>query len=554
MLRYKFLILFALLLLSLGSSARAQEGRPIDPRDPLIPVPDNPGEVVPHAANKVEIYRIRIVNQRDGPIQISTDQGNNWKLIGRVRRPARTAIEGYIAAQYAPPATVAASAVHGLRICIGGRDRYLRAPLVIGIEPAEYATEQTREGKIPNKGFGGYVAGTAGIFTDIPAGTSLFRELSPYVGNPVYLESSTHRLYAMSENFLPIGEGETFVIPVLAPTNPLVSVVFENKVGGSVTATFADGTSRRITTVVKPVLGTGRFDGTALTGVGRINTNHTGVITVGTAPIDTSRTEGSGREQRGGFQISPYWHNGRTDEAGANMVMTVGTPGPRKKELEGKSPLFSGYIHLDDAENAFADVSIDGGPWEPMPTIVGARLGAFKAAGLNQLWLEQGVTRTATYGVTAIRLNFNPRTPTRMALCVERAALAHTAQRLAAARAGELPLVNGVMTINAAPTDAHRVAFVRLSVDGAPRGMTNVAPFNLSWDTTRVPDGEYLIEAEAMDTLGGVLATTRRRVFVLNHPEEPTDSKPSSPHVVMPTPAAPSMPVVGPSGTASGNG
>ena len=223
----------------------------------------------------------------------------------------------------------------------------------------------------------------------------------------------------------------------------------------------------------------------------------------------------------------PAWHNGRTDEAGATMVMTLGTPGPRKKELEGKAPLFSGFIALDEDTNAFAEIAVDGGVWEPMLPVLGARLGAFKAQGLMQLWKEQGITRTATFGVTALRLSWNPRTPTRIAACAEKASLAHGARRLAAARAGELPLVNGILSIAAAPTDIRRVAFVRLSIDGSPRGITNVAPFTLSWDTTRVPDGEYLLEAEAMDGSGSVVAANRRRVFVLNHPAPLSTSSPS---------------------------
>jgi len=58
---------------------------------------------------------------------------------------------------------------------------------------------------------------------------------------------------------------------------------------------------------------------------------------------------------------------------------------------------------------------------------------------------------------------------------------------------------------------------VRLIVEGAPRGFTNVAPFALTWDTRRVPDGEYLLEAEALDSAGGIIAGTRRRVYVLNN-------------------------------------
>src|SRR6185369_10077003 len=123
----------------------------------------------------------------------------------------------------------------------------------------------------PNKGFGGYISGAAGIYTDIPAGTSLFRELAPLVGDPVYLESGSGRLFPLPQAFEPAGQGETLVIPVFAPKNSLISVTLENRVGGAVEVTFADGTTKQITSVVQPVQGIGRFDGTAYTGVGRIN-------------------------------------------------------------------------------------------------------------------------------------------------------------------------------------------------------------------------------------------------------------------------------------------
>ena len=66
------------------------------------------------------------------------------------------------------------------------------------------------------------------------------------------------------------------------------------------------------------------------------------------------------------------------------------------------------------------------------------------------------------------------------------------------------------------PTPAN-VAFVRLLVEDVPRGVTNVAPFSLTWNTHTVPDGEYLIEADALGRNGELLAVTRRKVFVLNH-------------------------------------
>jgi hypothetical protein len=515
--------LFCVSVLSLLSPASAQEietsspvreGRRVSPDEPLAPKAESTGTDL-DTAERFETHRIRIVNAKDGAIQVSTDKGKTWRLIGRVLVPATTVAGGYLASRYAPSGTVAASAVHGLRLRVGIDDPTSRFPQVVAIEPLEYTTDRTVSGYTPNKGFGGYVAGSAGIFTDIPAGTSLFRDLAPIVGCPVYRESNTGRMFPLPESFRPMGFGETIVLFAMAPRNSLTQVTFENKAGGAVEATFADGTTKQICTVLRPVQGVGRFDGTTYTGVGRINTAHTGVITVSTAPQDRTRREGEGKERRGGFQISPDWHNSQTEEAGSPVVMSVGSPGPRHREMEGQPPLFRDMIGLDD-ESAKVEVSIDNGPFEPMPEIVGARQQGFTATGLNIIWKEQGIARRTKQGVTAFRITLPKRDAERFVAATNTAVEKYHEKRLIAAKTGRIPLVNGLLTINANPTNAADVAMVRFSVEGQPRGFTNIAPFALTWDTTRVPDGEYLIEAEAMDTSGTVLATTRRRVFVLN--------------------------------------
>lgn len=483
--------------------------------------PQDPAGAAPATQNDwVELHRLRIVNAKDGAVQVSTDGGNTWRLLGRVNAPATTVAEGYLAANYAEPGTVAATAVHGLRIRTGGQDPTLHAPLTLAVQPREFA------GPV-NKGYGGHVAGSAGIFTDIPAGSPFFRGLAPFVGNPVFSETRTGRLVPLPDTFQPKGQpGETLVILVRRPKNPLVEVTFENRAGGEVTATFADGTKQTVTSVVQPVKGVGRFDGTAYTGVGRINTAHTGVITVGTAPVDASLPEGEGRERRGGFQITPAWHNARTEEAGAPMVLIVGQPGrTRTRDLEGRPPLFRDMVGLSapDANGtipgALADVQIDNNPaWEPMPTLIGLRLDAFTGPGLTRVWRAQGSKRTATRGVTAFRLRLPVLQSDTSALLAARASDSYRLTRLQAAKAGRVPLVEGSITINAAPTDRKNVAFVRWGVDGVPKGVTNSSPFSFTWDTTSVPDGEYLVEAEAIDDAGAVLTSTRRRVFVLNSP------------------------------------
>lgn len=475
--------------------------------------------------DQIELHRLRVVNRKDGAIQVSTDGGGSWSLIGRVTSPATAVSEGFLAANYAAPGTIAATAVHGLRIRTGGDDKTLSAPLLLSISPREY-------GGAVNKGFGGFVPRASGIVTDIAAGTSIFRNLAPYVGDAVFQQSALGgRLVPLPTTFKPRGQGEVLVLVVRQPaTRSVTELVFENKTNGKVTARDNNGATQVVTTVLQPVKGVGRFDGTAYTGVGRINTNHCGTITVSTAPIDGALPEGEGRERRGGFQIHPAWHNSRTEEAGAPVVMVVGTPGQRKRELEGQAPLFKGAIPLaamptlpqregGEEFGALVDVAIDDGPWEPMPAILGAQLNAFTGPGLTRWWKSQKIGRTARKGVTAFRLRLPLLTPPRSREVARAVAADYTRAGLAAARAGRMPLVQGVLTVNANPTNQASVSFVRLSIEGDPRGFTNVAPFTLSWDTTRVSDGDYLLELEALDADGAVIATTRRRVFVLNNPQ-----------------------------------
>src|SRR5690606_9535393 len=103
--------------------------------------------------------------------------------------------------------------------------------------------------------------------------------------------------------------GDVLLISVAFPPNAPRSLVFENRKGGAVTAAHGDGSEARIGTVTQPVRGVGRFDGTSYTGVGSLNTNHPGVITVSTAPaVRTDKEEGAPPERRGGFMISPSTH------------------------------------------------------------------------------------------------------------------------------------------------------------------------------------------------------------------------------------------------------
>jgi hypothetical protein len=238
-------------------------------------------------------------------------------------------------------------------------------------------------------------------------------------------------------------------------------------------------------------------------------------VTISTAPVNASRAEGEGVEQRGGFQICPAWHNARTNEAGAPMILTIGPPGKRRRDMEGAPPLFRDFVTLDN-DGGKTEISVDDGSFEPMPQIIGNRRDAFTGPGLTSVFQSLGLPRAATKGVTAFRITLPNVGTERAVIAANAAVVAYRQTRLAAARAGKTLIVSGVLNVNANPSGATNVSYVRFSVEGMPRGLTNVSPFIIPWDTTRVPDGDYLLQADALDTGGTVIATTRRRVYVLN--------------------------------------
>ncbi len=443
---------------------------------------------------QVETHRIRVVNSVDGAIQVSDDGGKHWHLIGRVTAPATESLMGYSAAGYARTGTVAATAVHGIRIRVG--DYGTPDPLLINVLPREFA--QTP------KLFGGQVSGLSGIYTTIPVGTSIFRGLSPLVGNPVFLEHGMGSdLQPLPVNYLP-RDGDVLEILVLAPANPLKEVDFDNHAGGDVRVTYADGTTQVITHVVKPVVGVGRYDGCSYTGIGAINTNHDGVITVSTAPVSTSPLfEGIGPERRGGFQIQPAFHNAQGDGAGAPSVLVIGSrKKPDAPEMEGRPPLFYGYFDLawnpDEPQHSWrTEVQRRHGPWTSMPVLVGSQT-------------------LAMADVTALRLvRTSPGDKAWRSGQVKVAEADYARAAEIAARAGHSLVERGAISFSVAASD-RRTAFIAFYRDGEFAGITNSVPYTFRWDTRKVPDGEYVIEAEAQDASNQLLSTTRTKIFVDN--------------------------------------
>jgi hypothetical protein len=447
------------------------------------------------APASVEGWRIRLINDVEGPIEVSGDGGQSWQLIGRVINPATRVLQGYLASGYAPVGTVAATAVHGIRIRLGSTSSSY--PNLINIVPKEFAVTPVY--------FGGHISGASGIYTDIPAGKSLFRELAPYVGSCMFLQSGEGLLHALSENYIP-EVGDALVIVVKHPVNALKEMIFPNIVGAPVTATYADGSSEIVTHVARAVQGVGRFDGTSYTGVGAINTNHTCVLTISTAPVTTSsQLEGVGPERRGGFQIEPAYHNTQTEEASAPQVLIVGPFKARSPSLEGTPPLFTGTFSLawsqaSPATSWICDIQTSDKPgiWQPMPEIIGNAPEAF-----------------VKLHVTGFRVHRDQ--PEDKAVIAKWIADDHTLYsnvRQQLAQEGKITVVRGDLPVQVSLLSPP--SYISLYVDGDFAGMTNSAPYSFDWESATVADGEHVIDAKAIDASGEVVASLRELIWVDN--------------------------------------
>jgi len=435
------------------------------------------------ATAAVEIYRIRIENKPRGLVQISVDAGRSYKTVGMVTSPANSRAIGFPASSYTPEGTVAATSIQGIRVKVGSfveAKGKAQMPLIFSISPAEFS------------GFPEFIFGekpkSSTIHTDIFAGQTIFRNQAPFVGNAVMLESDLG-LSALPDDYTPRARA-VFVIIVRSPENPLSSVVFENKAGGSVTAAYLDGTTRVLARVVREVTGIGRYDGTTYTGVGAINTNHGGVITFSTAPVCPPGTPDRGsKETRGGFMVQPYHHYNEQRESRTQVMVirdTANGPGPG---LEGTSPLFLGHFNLFRYEKApelsyRVQFSIDDGDWEDPPAIVGRIDDALTSSGLNHVFSSAGSTRRCTKGLTAFRVLCPQTNLDHLVSDID----AHVRHRVPKHSSTAAAVLKGVAAVRP-PDGAPHGALVDVSIDGRHAGTSNVHPYEIDIDTAKLHDG-----------------------------------------------------------------
>ncbi|MEN6355533.1 MAG: hypothetical protein ABFD83_00450 [Armatimonadota bacterium] len=436
-----------------------------------------------------EIYRIRILNQVGGLVQVSLDGGRNYSTVGRVKVAANARITGFGASSYTPHGAVAATAVHGIRIKTGQAAMGVgkaQMPLMFSISPCEFSS-------IPN-GYGGHIPRSSAIQLDIHTGESIFRDFSPYVGNSVFVERY-HNLLPLPEDYMPL-TGETFVIVVKRPTRMPQEIDFENRAGGDVTVVYPDGICEQIAKVDSPVLGVGRYDATTFTGVGAVNTNHGGVLTISTAPVCPWATqEGDAVETRGGFMVQPYYH---AHDQGVNQpqVMIIGPKESAKPVLEGTPPLFYGYINLAwqpsrPNQSYRAQVRIDDGEWEDVPSMVGKIDNAFATEYLTNYFDKLGKPRKVEKGVTAIRLLFPSFDPKYAAQELTGAAMDYCLKSIKS----RIYPVRGTVDIKSERQAAGSIT--TFYVDGRAVYTTSDSEAAYGWDTTKFANGFHEIVVES---------------------------------------------------------
>jgi len=330
--------------------------------------PPAPGEPRPLPAIPVqEVARLRIVNEANGEIAVSRDGGRTWCVIGHViRYTCQVDPKGYTASKWVPGGHVAATAVNAMHITVGYNAADDRG-IVFSLLPQELLEGPTTSAS--------FLSPEASIYTDIPGGHGIFGGgEAPFVTNPVLRETALGPV-PLPATYVP-AEGDVLLIPIEKPVRYPSAAVFENREGGAVTLEYPDGSSLVVGTVVRPVLGIGRFLGGVYAGIGRIRASHAGVIDVSVSPVGAL----------GGFQIIPYGHSlspemGNAWKLTQWMVVQPLAEGP--EQWGSMHALFYGYLRPDyraddlgaaDWENrllarSLVDADLGDG-WRPMPAKV----------------------------------------------------------------------------------------------------------------------------------------------------------------------------------------
>jgi hypothetical protein len=283
--------------------------------------------------NGSEIFRLRILNDYMGSIEISLDKGTSWYPIGKVLKPALSYnTDAFRASGYIENGVVAATASNAIHIKVGDN----------GADPINSPEKSGRTISILPKGTS-LTEPDSRIVTNIVGGTLIFNEYAPFVGNKVYLEKDGN-LLDLPDNFIP-SLGDRILILVTRPEVMPTEIVFENRLDGNVYVCYENGRKEIVAKVVRPVKGVGRFGGTIFSLPSTVRANHPGVIDISTSPVFRGDPSQAIPEDMGGFQIIPIRHSYTPELKGvwtATQWMIVSPID--NTHLEAMPPLFRGYI------------------------------------------------------------------------------------------------------------------------------------------------------------------------------------------------------------------
>ena len=304
------------------------------------------------------LYEIRIPMELEHDVTVRYADGS-VVVIGRVAAlPETTRWPSYSASAWGGPGEVCASAVNAVHMLVSVEKEKGRTLSII-----------PRETIAPAAGPG------ASVVISSKAGTGIFGAWAPPVGSKVsVVKSGTGERSPLSPGDLP-RKGDTLIITVQKLDHGYMAEI-ENRPGGRVTEWSKDG-YRVIGRVIRPLAGTGRFEGTLFQKTGALRANHCGVI-------DFSSSQ---RGVIGGFQIIPWDHALLSKEMQSSWDMTqwmIIGPADGKAMMGGTPPLFKEVLVpgpsegelLWDVWSTYGRRSLilarkNGGPWEKFPEVSG---------------------------------------------------------------------------------------------------------------------------------------------------------------------------------------
>ncbi len=314
---------------------------------------------------EIPLYVISIPLEPGTDVTVKTADGSVF-VAGKVDAlPKTTRWPSYSASAWGTPGEVCASAVNAIHMLVSvekGKGRTL------SIIP--------RETIAPAAGAG------ASIVLTSPAGTDMFGAWAPPVGSKVTIfKNASGKSSPLSSKNLPV-RGDILTITAYERYFGYMADI-ENRPGGRVTVWSKDG-YQVIARVIRPLGGTGRFEGTLFQKTGALRANHCGVI-------DFSSSQ---RGKIGGFQIIPWDHALLSKEMQGSWDMTqwmIIGPVDGKSMMGGTPPLFKDVLVPGPADgeklwnvwSTYGRMSLmlvrrNGGPWQKMPEFAGRNNSALK--------------------------------------------------------------------------------------------------------------------------------------------------------------------------------